>query len=107
MVAPIVLFSLLSPHPADPTLNTENLMEVVKGLETWWKDLAGELCVQDKKITEIKNGYHDEIQRMEEVMKEYVRYKPNHSWDHFAWALQGMGLSQKADAVTAKYVRGI
>ena len=100
-------FSLLSPHPADPTLTTENLMEVVKGLETRWKDLAGELYVRGKKITEIKNGYHDEIRRMEEVMKEYVRYKPNHSWGHFASALQRIGLQQQSVAVTDKYVRGI
>ena len=82
-------------------------MEVVKGLETRWKDLAGELRVRYTKRTEIKNSYHDEVRRMEEVMKEYVRYKPTRSWDHFARALQQMGLPQKADAVIAKYMRGI
>ena len=96
-------FSLLSPHPADPTLTTGNLMEVVKGLETRWKDLAGKLYVRDKKITEIENGYHDEIRRME----EYVRYYPLRSWDGVASALRRMGLHQQGDVVIAKYVRGI
>ena len=107
MVAPLYVFHSCLPHPADPTLTTENLMEVVKGRERRWEDLAGKLVVRYTKITEIKAGYHDEIRRMEEVIKEYVRYIPNHSWDHFARVLQSMGLHQLGDAVTDKYVRGI
>ena len=103
----IVLFSLLSPHPADPTLTTENLMEVVKGLERWWEDLAGKLMVRYEKITEIKATYHDDFQRMEEVVKEYVRYKPDRSWEGVATALQMVRLYQLVDAVIAKHVRGI
>ena len=82
-------------------------MEVVKGLETRWEDLAVELRVIYTKRIEIKTGYHDEIRRMEEVMKVYVRYYPTRSWDDFAMALQRMGLRQHGDAVTDKYVRGM
>ena len=82
-------------------------MEVVKGLETRWEDLAGKLMVRDQKITEIKTTYHDDIRRMEEVMKEYMRYYPTRSWGHFAGALQWMRLHQQAAIVIAKYVRGI
>ena len=82
-------------------------MEVVKGLETRWEDLAGKLVVQYKKIAATKILYHDDIQRMEEVVKEYVGYKPNRSWGHFARALQLLGLQQQAEVVTTKYVRGI
>ena len=98
---------LLSPHPADPTLTTENLMEVVKGLERRWKDLADKLRVRYKKRAEIKTTYHNDVHRIEAVVDDYVRYKPDRSWGDVARALQEMGLPQKADAITAKCVRGI
>ena len=100
-------FSLLSPHPADPTLTTENLMEVVKGQERRWEDLAIELLVRREKRAEIKTTYHNDVQRMEAVVDHYVRYFPLRSWDHIASALQGMRLYQLSDVVIAKYVRGI
>ena len=34
---------MLSPHPADPTLTTDNLMEVVKEVEHRWEDLGRKL----------------------------------------------------------------
>ena len=103
----IVLPSLLSPHPADPTLTTENLMEVVQGVEGRWEDLANELIVRDEKRAEIKTLHHTDVISMEEVVKEYVKYTPHHSWRHVASALQEMGLHQQADTVTTKYIRGI
>ena len=103
----IVLFSLLSPHPADPTLTSENLMEVVKGQETRWEGLAFVLMVQYKRITEIETTYHNDVQRMEAVVDDYVRYYPLRSWGDVAGALQDMELHQLSDVVTAKYIRGI
>ena len=99
--------SLLSPHPADPTLTTENLMEVVPGVERRWKDLADKLVVRYGKREEIKTLHRTDVVSMEKVLKEYVRYKPNHSWWEVASALQEMGLHQQADIVTTKYIRGI
>ena len=82
-------------------------MEVVKGQERRWKDLAGKLGVRREKIAEIKRTDHNDIQRMEAVMDDYVRYYPLRSWDRVASALQRMGLHQLGDVVTAKYIRGI
>ena len=94
-------------HPADPTLTTENFMEVVKGLERRWMHLAVELVVQHEKIAEIKRTYPYDIQRMEAVVDHYVRYKPNRSWEKVASALQRIGLHQQGSIVTTKYIRGI
>ena len=99
--------SLLSPHPADPTLTTENLMEVVQGVERRWEDLADVLNVQDKKMNKIRNLHLSDVVSMKEVVKEYVKYTPDHSWWHVARALHRKGLHQQADTVTTKYIRGI
>ena len=103
----IVLFSLLSPHPADPTLTTGNLIQVVNGLERRWEDLAYKLNMRYKKITEIKRTDHNDIQKMEAVVDDYVRYHPLRSWDRVASALREMRLYQQGDVVIAKYIRGI
>ena len=100
-------FSLLSPHPADPTLTTENVMEVVKGLERRWEVLAGKLNVRYQKRAEIKRTRYNDIQRMEAVVDHYVRYYSLRSWEMVASALREMGLRQQGDIVIAKYVRGI
>jgi len=99
--------SLLPLHPADPTLTTENLMKVLQGVERRWKDLEDKLIVRYKKRTEIRSLHLSNVVSMEEVVKEYVRSTPNHSWGHVARALQEMGLHQQADTVTTKYIRGI
>ena len=99
--------SLLPSHPADPTLTTENLMEVVQGVERQWEDLAGKLFVQRKKIDKIIALHRTNVVSMEKVLKEYVRYTPDHNWEEVASALKEMGLHQQADTVTTKYVRGI
>ena len=84
-------------------------MEVVKGLERQWEDLAGagKLYVPSEKIAEIKSTNHNDIQRMEAVVDHFVRYYPYRSWDCVASALREMGLHQLGDVVIAKYVRGI
>ena len=82
-------------------------MEVVKGLERRWEDLADKLRVQYEKRAEIKTAYHNDVQRMEAVVDHYVRYYPLRSWGRVARALQVMGLYQLSDVVTAKYIRGI
>ena len=103
----IVLSLLLSPHPADPTLTTENLMEVVQGVEGWWKQLAARLGVRRVKMAEIETVHLSDMMSMEEVVKDYVKYKPDHSWADIARALQMMGLHQQADTVTTQYIQGI
>ena len=103
----IVLPSLLSPHPADPTLTTENLMEVLQGVERQWEDLADKLNVRLEKRIEIRTLHLSDVVSMEEVVKEYVKYTPDHSWWEVACALQRMGLDQQADTVTTKYIQGI
>ena len=82
-------------------------MEVVNGLERRWEYLAYKLVVRYEKIEGIKTTYHNDFHRMEAVVDDYVRYKPNRSWGDVASALQEMGLPRKADAVIAKHVRGI
>ena len=86
---------MLSPHPADPTLTTDNLMEVVKEVEHRWKDLGHKLGVQ-------YSGVHD----MAGVVGDYVRGNPTPSWKGVAAALQEMKLDKLADEITTKYVRG-
>ena len=104
--ATVVLLSLLSLYPADPTLTTENAMEVVKGVERRWWDLATNLEVRYQKAENIQSLVHSDIQGMEAVLKEYVNYHPLRTWGNVAEALQLMGLHQQADDVTNKYVRG-
>ena len=85
---------MLSPHPADPTLTTDNLMEVVKEVEHRWKELGVRLDVQLS------------VHGMADVVDEYVRHYPTSSWKKVATALQQMELDKLADEVTTKYVRG-
>ena len=84
-------------------------MEVVKGLERQWEDLAGggKLYVPNKKIEEIKSTDHNDIQMMEAVVDHFVRYCPTRSWDRVASTLREMGLHQQGDVVISKYIRGI
>ena len=101
---------MLSPHPADPILTTDNLMEVVKEVEHRWKDLGHNLglrrdttFVGGKFQTQLLDGVHG----MADVVDEYVRHHPNPSWKKVATALQEMKLDKLADEVTTKYVRGM
>ena len=82
-------------------------MEVVKGMEKWWEGLADKLRVRYEKRAEIKTTYHNDFQRVEAVVDDYVRYYPLRSWEKVASALQEMGQHQRKAFVTTKYVRGI
>ena len=90
------IFPVLSPHLADPTLTSDNLIEVMKDERHRWNDLAVELEVS-------RDGMHG----MEDVVDEYVRRYPTPSWKNVALALQEMKLPKLADEVTTKYVRGM
>ena len=92
---------MLSPHPADPTLSTDNLMEVVKEVEDRWEDLGIKLGLL--KYVDNLSGVHG----MSDVVDEYVRHYPTPSWKKVAKALQEMELDKLADEVTTKYVRGM
>ena len=96
---------MLSPHPADPTLTTDNLMEVVKEVEHHWEDLGRKLSLRQHRVgTKFQLiGVHD----MADVVDEYVRRYPTPSWKGVGAALQRMKLDKLADEVTTKYVRGM
>ena len=87
---------MLSPHPADPTLTTDNLMEVVKEVEHRWGELKNKLGL-----------YLFGLHGMADVLDKYVRHYPIPSWKSVATALQEMKLDKLADEVTTKYVRGM
>ena len=104
---------LVSP-PADPTLTTENLMEVVRGVESRWEDLGSNLCsgriprgVRRSERQKIQRLYQSDHQKMEAIIKHYVRYYPFRSWKDVSSALERMNLPQLAEVVTTKYVRGM
>ena len=91
-----VIHLVLSSYLADPTLTTDNLIEVMKEEKHRWEDLAPKLGFS----TSGMNG-------MEDVVDEYVRRYPTPSWKQVALALQEMELHKLADEVTTKYVKGI
>ena len=93
---------MLSPHPADPTLTTDNLMEVVKEVEHHWLDLGRKLGLPMHRLRVLSGMVHG----MAGVVDEYVRHCPTPSWKKVATALQRMELDKLADNVTTKYVRG-
>ena len=96
---------MLSPHPADPTLTTDNLMEVVKEVEHRWEDLGRKLGLRTHYVgTKLQLiGVHD----MADVVDEYVRRYPTPSWKGVGAALQRMKLDKLADDVTTTYIRGM
>ena len=98
---------MLSPHPADPTLTTDNLMEVVKGVEDRWDDLGDWLDLPDSKRDKIRSLYHSHQHRMQALADYYTTHHPTRSWNKVAAALQEVGLHKQADEVTTKYVKGM
>ena len=82
-------------------------MEVVRGVESRWKDLSDELYVRLSEMQTIRLLYRSDHQRMEAVVNHYVRHYPFCSWSKVAHALELMKLRQLAKVVTTKYVRGI
>ena len=103
----MVHFFLLSSHPADPTLTTENLMEVMRGMESRWEDLSSELYVRLSERQKLRRLYQSDYQRMEALINHYVRHYPFRSWKEVASALERMKLPQLAEVITTKYVRGM
>ena len=95
-VAGHIIFPVLSPHLTDPTLTSDNFIEVMKDEKHHWQELARKLCV-------LKLAMHG----MEDVVDEYVRRYPTPSWKKIALSLQEMKLPKLADEVTTKYVRGM
>ena len=98
---------MLSPHPADPTLTTDNLMEVVKEVEHRWKELGDKLYMPDSKLENIEGLYQTPHLRMEAVVDHYVKCDPTSSWKEVGTALQEMELHQLANNITTNYVRGM
>ena len=98
---------MLSPHPADPTLTTDNLMEVVKGVEDRWYDLIDRLGVPWYKRDEIRSLYDSDQRRMQAVAGEYTTHHPASSWNNVFEVLAKEGLYSQADEVTTKYVKGM
>ena len=94
---------MFSPHPADPTLTTDNLMEVVKKVEHRWEDLGRKLGLRTRTNIVVQLSG---VREMADVVDEYVRRYPTPSWKKVATALQEMKLDKLADEVTTKYVRG-
>ena len=90
---------MLSPHPADLTLTTHNLTEVVKDVEHRWEDLGNKLGLPLYRLSG--------VQVMADVVDEYVRCHPTPSWKVVATVLQEMELDKLADEVTTKYVIGM
>ena len=116
---------MLSPHPADPTLTTDNLMEVVKEVEHRWEDLGYKLGLRtlidgEHRWEDLGEGLGfpkvngrltgvdgEEIHGIAAVVDAYVRCYPTPSWKEVATVLQRMKLDKLADEVTTKYVRGM
>ena len=82
-------------------------MEVVRGVESRWEDLSGELKMRASERQKIQSLYQSDHQRMEAVVNHYVRHYPFRSWSKVALALERMKLRQLAKVVTTKYVRGM
>ena len=94
---------MLSPNPVDPTLTTDNIMEVIKEVEHRWKELGHELGLHAVGVRRRLSG----LRGMADVVDEYVRYHPTPSWKKVATSLQRMKLDKLADEVTTRYVRGM
>ena len=97
---------MLCPHPADPTLTTDNLMEVVKGVEDHWNNLSRRLRVPRSKRLEIRRNYQSNCQRMGALV-DYYMGSPTKSWKAIARALQLIKLPKQADEVTTRYIQGM
>ena len=102
------LLPLVSP-PADPTLTTSNMLSVLSGVEERWEELGEKLLefsVWQSKKDKIRRNHRSSTDRMEAVIKFYIRYDPTPSWQDISSKLQKIGLHDLADVVTTKYVRG-
>ena len=82
-------------------------MEVVRGVESRWKDLGNKLGVRYFEMQKIQRLYQSDNQGMEALVNHYVRHYPIRSWSKVGSALERMKLRQLEKVVTTKYVRGM
>ena len=82
-------------------------MEVVRGVEGRWEDLSDKLFVRRSERENIQRLYQSDHQKMEAIIKHYVRYYPSRSWKDVSSTLERMKLPQLAEVVNTKYVRGM
>ena len=89
-------------------------MDVVRGVESRWEDLGGFLCsggilrgVRSSEMEKIWHLYQNDHQKMEAIIKHYVKHYPFRSWKDVSSALESMKLRQLAKVVTTKYIRGM
>ena len=82
------------------------MLSVLSGAEERWEELGERLGVGESKMNEIRQHHQSSTDRMEAVIKFFIRYYYGPSWQLIASALQLMGLQDLADVVTTKYVRG-
>ena len=103
------LLPLVSP-PADPTLNTTNMLSVLSGVEEQWEELGERLLeyswVWRSKMAEIRRNHRSSTDRIRALSNFFIRYHYAPSWQRIASALQRIGRQDLADVVTTKYVRG-
>ena len=97
---------MLSSHPADPTLTTDKLMEVVKEVQHRWEELGHSLKM-GLILSKLKGLYQSDHLRMEAVVDYYLKYHPTPSWRDVAVALRNLGLHKETDSITTRYVRGM
>ena len=82
-------------------------MEVVRGVEGRWEDLSDKLFVRRSERENIQRLYQSDHQKMEAIIKHYVKYYPSRSWKDVSSTLERMKLPQLAEVVNTKYVRGM
>ena len=88
------------PLSSDPTLTTDNVTEVVKGVH--YSILHFYLEVSDEKKHEIDDQYQSEEQRREALVAHAIHTHPCFSWKRLSAQLS----HDAAAEVTRKYVKG-
>ena len=89
---------------SDPTLTTENVTEVIKGVDYYSLDVV--LEVSDVKRREIDHQYQSEEQRREALVAHAIHTHPCFSWKRLSAGLQRYRYHDAAAEVTRKYVKG-
>ena len=89
---------------SDPTLTTDNVTEVVKGVDNYNLDVVLELSYEKKR--EIDSQYQSEEQRREALVAHAIHTHPCFSWKRLSARLQLSGSHDAAAEVTRKYVKG-
>ena len=82
-------------------------MEVMRGVEGRWEELGKKIRVRYSEMQKIQRLYQSDHQKMEAIIKHYVKHCPFRSWKDVSSALERMNLPQLAEVVNTKYVRGM